>query len=259
MPVRKITDLKPNEFIYIKTRKQAKKMFKICGFKAEPVYPVWIGKRDNFYFQQEEITAGIEYPASDFKKKSKYKRLEKRVEALEREKLIITTSGTSHVSFEEILKKLPIVNPDFVEEKTFVLPEKFCVLRNSQNYNLLNSWANKINGREEYTCTSELFLYVAGDEVYDCIGIPDGYTEITTEQFIEHVLNCRPRHIELKVGTWYEANGCLMCPEGLNLIDGRRIKGYGFDLGRWFNDSEIDGLANWQTSHNRRNICCFNS
>lgn len=64
-------------------------------------------------------------------------------------------------------------------------PEKWYVVRNRENFKILNEWANKKHGCS-YTESGERFIYC--DTKASTSHILDGYTEITFEDFIEHIL-----------------------------------------------------------------------
>jgi len=64
-------------------------------------------------------------------------------------------------------------------------PEKWCVLRNQDNFEILNKWANKKHG-SCYTEGTERFIYC--DTKTGETMILNGYTEITFDQFKKHIL-----------------------------------------------------------------------
>ena len=79
-----------------------------------------------------------------------------------------------------------------VEEPEFVLPEKWCVLRNASNARIINQWFIDNNHGHPHINYS----YVAIDNVrhgYNSFtSLPEGYTSITFEQFQQYVLNPQP-------------------------------------------------------------------
>jgi hypothetical protein len=80
----------------------------------------------------------------------------------------------------------------------FVLPKKWCVKRNIDNFSILNRWANSFQAKSIFI-GAEGYLHIAEYNgllyVVFC-SIDSGFTEITFEQFQEHVLGKEPSNVE---------------------------------------------------------------
>jgi hypothetical protein len=75
------------------------------------------------------------------------------------------------------------------------LPEKWCILRNLENYNKINNWLNENIGSKKYYGNDNFIHYPNnrtrdgfrfGHHLYE--NIQDGYKKITFEQFKKHIL-----------------------------------------------------------------------
>lgn len=219
---RRIEDLKPNECIHIRTEKEAKKLFEV--HKNEPIEPENILKGFESYgsytkinFEDGRICYGTDLSMGyyevvsikDFlpKKKSKtakrLDRIEKRLAALEPMRL----------------------NLPAIEQKSFVLPEKWCVKFDIETKSAIEIFLDK---RLSYD-KGYLSFETSYPKAWMVAKYPaENHTEITTEQFIEHVLKEEPKQ-KLEAGKWYksEDNGNFLLIH-INSISRSEIKGYGF-------------------------------
>jgi len=78
-----------------------------------------------------------------------------------------------------------------VKEPEFVLPEKWCVLRNSNNYSIINNWFLKNQTKNWLFAENKGYLYstiLNGSWINPNSNKEEGYTEITLEQFKKYVL-----------------------------------------------------------------------
>lgn len=121
------------------------------------------------------------------------------------------TSDFIQVDLSEIQQYLPENHPDLIKKDTFVLPEKWCVF--SDQNKIITDWfdENKTGSYDfkELVNTDLMFCYPAvekwiyTDNPHSCSRSvkPDGYTEITFEQFQQFVLKTE-KTMEKKIIGW---------------------------------------------------------
>ena len=90
------------------------------------------------------------------------------------------------------------------KNEEFILPEKWCIKRDENNHKVINSWFSRTeNNKECFSFMSEC-VYLTSDHVNCSSWIhttdtkPDGYTEITFEQFKKYVLKETKTKVEEK-------------------------------------------------------------
>lgn len=79
-------------------------------------------------------------------------------------------------------------------ESIDALPEKWCIERTPENADMVNEWANANYGKAGKYFDNKGWIHSEPigeqkDSVLDHFGKQDGYTEITTDKFRNHVLN----------------------------------------------------------------------
>lgn len=94
-------------------------------------------------------------------------------------------ANTVDTTDPEILKYL---------EDNFKLPEKIAILRTKDNYKEINRWFNKIytdnyDGQNGYMHYPKVILDPWGAKIGFSSKVENGYTEITFDQFLKHVVN----------------------------------------------------------------------
>ena len=82
---------------------------------------------------------------------------------------------------------------EHAKEEPFVLPDKWCVKRNPKNSRTINDWANKKHKSPKYFLDRDGF--VTSDIIFSETN--ENYTEITFDQFKEHVLNKKEMEEEI--------------------------------------------------------------
>jgi len=87
---------------------------------------------------------------------------------------------------------------DYYQKERFTLPEKWCILRTPENYEMVNKWCNENRLEEEssnYQCDSG---YIHSNKINGSTSFKrgdyqeiksEGYRELTTEQFKRYVVN----------------------------------------------------------------------
>lgn len=122
------------------------------------------------------------HKAKDILKKSKIKELEKRVSKIEK-----VVSDNTTISKMESVEPLKF---DLPKKELEELPEKWCVALNKKSYNDLNNWGRSIYpliwgdlARRNYVKCD-----LSEDIITSSENIPQGYTEITFDQFKKWVL-----------------------------------------------------------------------
>lgn len=220
--MRKITDLKPNECIHIRTEKEAKKIKKLTGLELLKKGKYVVTSKGKFWWSSDIPPEKEILPASDFIKKSNTK---KRLEKLEK---------TVEEGFKEIFKAIGVENQkefdakwNYLHEKPFVLPEKWCIVVNNENKEMLSNWTGK------KLALNNIVTYFKSVFYKGLLEDVKGYTEITTEHFIEQVLNRKVNNFQFN--NWYKSDK----QKALFYIDklwgGGYYAGYGFDHeGNWF-------------------------
>lgn len=219
---RKLSSLKPNECIHIRTEKEAKKIFKqLRVMFPEYQYDVWehIFKTSlitlpNFCFvtdmgygtSKEGIkTRPNKIPASYFiKTKSKIK---KRLKALE--DAVFTTAKTELTE----------------------LPEKWCVAITKENITTLLDYLNPTVRPKVYLQNNPFIT--ESDWTY---GKPNGYTEISFADFKRLVLK-EQQYPKIEFNKWYKSDSgdCIAFITG-HENDTDFYTAYGINEGKWFED-----------------------
>lgn len=221
-PKRTIESLKPNECIHIRTEKEAHRISKKLS-KAKIINPIsraiergYLSHEKGFLLDPHGNgfggvssiynTTHKVIPASDFisKKKSKtakrLDRVERRIQILEEARYAPIRDKAKEIAKkywnELLIQDIKIFNPfeieqdrikkskeikENIEQKPFVLPEKWCV----KDCREVSKYAIEKFGYLSDQPNYNWWLHSDGD-FYS--SIQPGYTEITTEQFIEHVL-----------------------------------------------------------------------
>ena len=115
-------------------------------------------------------------------------------------------------TYNEVENREIISIKDFIQEE-FVFPEKWCILRNEENYETVNKWFN--NGLKNISNYTDKDWCVHYPNYGDFKGfkkgfhlsstIKENYTEITFEQFQKYVLNKQDNNMENKEIIGYKA------------------------------------------------------
>lgn len=220
---RKLSSLKPNECIHIRTEKEAKKIAKLAehnsNITSEVIHNSFSKRKLPFCFAIS-VAGGlifgktiserpIEIPASDFiKPKSK---LKKRVKALE----------------DAVFSKTTIAKTELNE-----LPEKWCVRVTEENKGSLLKWLNKHS--ECLNLPIDFFVY--NDFRTDAWKIWPT-VEISFADFKRLVLKEGYKEVR-QVGKWYKTPEYGKSIYFVTSITTNDVKAYGFDSdGKWVDES----------------------
>jgi hypothetical protein len=112
-----------------------------------------------------------------------------------------------------------------VDTKETAFPEKWAILRTDRNYRVINEWFEQ-HHRGSYSDREYYLHNVPGGGMYDAVAgraLKPGYTEITFEQFQEHVLNIKPEMKGKIIG--YKSLGVTKSKEEWETFLGRSIEG----------------------------------
>lgn len=79
------------------------------------------------------------------------------------------------------------------EEAVFILPERWCILRNRENYGVVNNWFFRKGYGKPFEDYGYISINHEGTEFCTHHKLQGGYTEITFEQFKKYVVNDKRR------------------------------------------------------------------
>lgn len=132
---------------------------------------------------------------------------------------------------------LPKGHPDKIDSKEFVLPEKWCIKLTEENVDILGKWRTDGILRDPKFAKEGWYLHTPmnGKKGYNEPSKDPDYTEITFEQFKQHVLKESPvvktPKEENYVGRTIKA--LVNSPDGTGVKKGEQIKIIDIELGRY--------------------------
>jgi len=261
----KITDLKPNDVIHIKTKKALKKAIKLLDFTYNHLLrekgdiaikegfknyglPLGVklvkatGYNNETYINCARIDFYIRlgYDLVDVMLINNKPSLNNRVKALERKIKVLEKGSDFMQEINNIEVNSDLVancNDAPVNKELNELPKKWRVEVTESNKEILMNWSG-------LTTVNPLFIYSnktwSGNH-----SINKEYIEISTEDFKRLVL----KENVLEVGKWYKGNESLVLYEGESEYDHgyKTFKGYGFTEGEWIGKDSDDEIYNGWT------------